>query len=136
MLAEDFTYRGYTFSELKKMDINEFINLIPSRQRRSIKKGMTDEEKKLLIKIKKARKEAESGKEPKMIKTHCRSMVTLPIMVGLTFGIHNGKEFVKLDVTPEMLGHYLGEFAITRKKVQHNSPGVGATRGSAFVPTK
>ncbi|MCD6576342.1 MAG: 30S ribosomal protein S19 [Nanoarchaeota archaeon] len=136
MLAEEFTYRGYKFSELKDMDINEFIKLIPARQRRSIKRGFTEEEKKLLKKIKKAREQLEAGKEPKMIKTHCRSMVILPIMVGLTFGVHNGKEFVKVDVTPEMLGHYLGEFAITRKKVQHSSPGVGATRGSAFVPTK
>ena len=136
MLAEGFTYRGYEFKDLIKMDINEFIKLIPSRQRRSLKRGLTEEEKKLLAKIKKARAQLEAGKEPKMIKTHCRSMVIIPAMVGLTFGVHNGKEFVKVDVTPEMLGHYLGEFALTRKRVQHSSPGVGATRGSAFVPTK
>ncbi len=136
MLAERFTYRGYSFDDLKKMEINEFIKLIPSRQRRSIKRGFTEQQKKLLEKIKKVRAQKDAGKEVKPIKTHCRSMVVLPIMVGLTFGVYNGKEFVNVDITPDKLGHYLGEFAQTRGKVQHSSPGVGATRGSTFVPTK
>ena len=136
MLVEKFKYRGRSFEELIKMDINDFIKLIPSRQRRSIKKGLTEEEKKLLVKIKKVREQLKAGKEVKPIKTHCRSMVVIPSMVGLTFGVYNGKEFVNVEITPEMLGHYLGEFSQTRKKVQHSSPGVGATRGSAFVSTK
>jgi small subunit ribosomal protein S19 len=136
MLAEGFTYRGYEFKDLINMDIKEFMKLIPARQRRSLKRGLTEEEKKLLKEVEKARKQLDAGKEPKMIKTHCRSMVIIPKMVGLTFGVYNGKEFVKVEVTPEMLGHYLGEFSLTRQRVQHSSPGVGATRGSAFVPTK
>ena len=136
MLAEEFIYRGHTFSEIKNMDIKEFIKLIPSRQRRSVKKGFTDEEKILLKKIKKVRAQFDANKNIKLIKTHCRSMVILPIMVGLEFGVHNGKEFVKVDITPDKLGHYLGEFAYNRKRVQHSSPGVGATRGSAFVSVK
>ena len=57
-------------------------------------------------------------------------------MVDKTIGIYNGKEYVNIKVTSEMLGHYLGEFALTRKRVIHGSAGVGATRGSKFVPLK
>ena len=57
-------------------------------------------------------------------------------MVGKVVGVHNGKEFVDVKITAEMIGHYLGEFALTRKKVVHGSAGVGATRSSKFVPLK
>ena len=90
MLAEGFTYRGYKFKDLINMDIKEFMKLINSRQRRSLKRGLTECEKKLLKEIEKARKQLDDGKEPKTIKTHCRSMVIIPKMVGLTFGVHNG----------------------------------------------
>jgi len=50
--------------------------------------------------------------------------------------IHNGKEFVSLDIKPEMLGHYVGEFIITNKKVLHGTPGIGASRSSMYVPLK
>lgn len=135
-MQEGFTYRGYTFEQLKNMDIKDFIKLLPARQRRSLKRGFTEQQKKLLEKIKKAREKIDAGKSVKPIKTHCRDMVILPIMVGLTFGVHNGKEFVNVEITPDKIGHYLGEFTYNRKRVQHSSPGVGATRGSAFVPTK
>ena len=45
--------------------------------------------------------------------------------------VYNGKEFIPLTITAEMLGHYLGEFVLTRKKVAHSAPGIGATRSSA-----
>ncbi|MEM2981794.1 MAG: ribosomal protein S19 family protein, partial [Candidatus Bathyarchaeia archaeon] len=50
--------------------------------------------------------------------------------------VHNGREFVPVEVTPEMIGHYLGEFAITNKKVVHGTPGIGASRSSMYVPLK
>lgn len=133
---EKFTYRGYTLDELMRMNINEFIKLLPARQRRKLKRGLSEMEKKLLEKVKKVRGLMEAGKDVKPIKTHCRSMIILPIMVGLKFGVHNGKEFVTVEIKPEMIGHYLGEFTYNRKKVQHSAPGVGATRGSMFVPVK
>jgi len=71
-----------------------------------------------------------------MIKTHCRDMVILPEMVGLTIQVHNGKEFVQVEITTEKVGHYLGEFALTRKKVVHGMPGIGASRSSMYVPLK
>lgn len=60
----------------------------------------------------------------------------LPEMVGMTFNVHSGKEFTSVAVRPEMIGHYLGEFAITNKKVSHGTPGIGASRSSMYVPLK
>jgi small subunit ribosomal protein S19 len=63
-------------------------------------------------------------------------MVVLPIMVGHTIKIHNGKEFTQTIITGEMLGHFLGEFSLTRKRVAHNAPGVGATRSSGAISVR
>jgi small subunit ribosomal protein S19 len=131
-----FQYKGYEFSALKNMSVEEFSKVVPARIRRSIKRGLTPSQKILFAKIKDARAQLEAGKEPKMIKTHCRDMVIFPLMAGLKIGVHNGREFVPVDIKPEMLGHVLGEFTYNRKRVMHHAPGVGATRGSSFVPTK
>jgi len=69
-------------------------------------------------------------------KTHARDMIILPEMVGATLLIHNGKEFTSVEIVPEMIGCYLGEFAITNKPVRHGSPGIGASRSSMYVPLK
>ncbi len=122
------TLRGKTFEEIKKMSLEEFSKLIPSRDRRALKKGLTPEEKVFLIKLRK--------KPTAFHKTHSRDMVIIPELVGLKIGIHNGKEFVPVEIRPEMLGHRLGEFALTRKKVAHSAPGFGATKSSKFVPLK
>ncbi|WP_423791961.1 30S ribosomal protein S19 [Methanocaldococcus indicus] len=132
----EFRYRGYTLEELQQMPMKEFIKLLPARQRRTILRGLTPKQRKLAIKIKRARRLLNKGKEPRIIRTHCRDFVITPDMVGLTFGVYNGKEFVEVKITPEMIGHYLGEFSLTRKPVQHGSPGMGATRSSMFVPIK
>lgn len=76
------------------------------------------------------------AKDAKPIKTHCRDMVIIPEMIGLNLMVHSGKEFVAVDVKPEMIGHYLGEFVITNKKVVHGTPGIGASRSSMYVPLK
>jgi len=70
------------------------------------------------------------------IRTHLRDMVILPSFVNHQIFVHNGKEFQRVDIKPEMIGHYLGEFALTRKKVKHTGPGVGATRSSKYMPLK
>lgn len=123
----ELTYRGKNLEELKTMSLEEFAKLVPSRQRRSILRGFSEEHKKLLNKVR-------NNKE--VIRTHLRDMIIVPEMVGSRIAIHNGKEFVHVEITPEMLGHYLGEFAMTRKKVVHGAAGVGATRSSKFVPLK
>ena len=126
------TFRGFNEEELKKMDISKFANLVKSRERRKLLRGFTDAERKLLKDI----DETISGKNKKPIRTHCRDMVIIPKMLGLTIYVHNGKEFVPVNITIEKLGHRLGEFAPTRKRVKHSAPGVGATRSSAFISVK
>ncbi|MBW9221585.1 30S ribosomal protein S19 [Methanothermococcus sp. SCGC AD-155-C09] len=132
----EFRYKGYTLEELQNLPIKKFIELLPSRQRRSMLRGITPKQRKLVMKIKRARRLLNRGKEPRVIRTHCRDFVITPAMVGLTFGIYNGKEFQEVKIVEEAIGRYLGEFAPTRKVVQHSSPGMGATRGSMFVPIK
>ena len=131
-----FTYKGHTLEELQKMDLKEFMKILPARERRSLKRGFTPMQKKLLKKIEKARDEFEKTGKLKPIKTHCRNMIILPKMVDLLFGIHNGKEFITVKIKPEMIGHRLGEFTLTRKRVQHSAPGIGATKSSLFVSVK
>ncbi|MEM0084462.1 MAG: 30S ribosomal protein S19 [Candidatus Methanomethylicia archaeon] len=134
-MPREFTYRGYPLSKLLEMPMDQFVNLLPSRQRRSLKRGLTPPQRTLLEKIRYAKKLLESGKNVK-IRTHCRDMIILPEMVGMTLYVHNGKEFVPVEITTEMIGHYLGEFAITNKKVVHGAPGLRATRSSMYVPLK
>ncbi|MBS7658252.1 MAG: 30S ribosomal protein S19 [Candidatus Bathyarchaeia archaeon] len=134
-MPREFTYRGYTLAQLQQMSMDEFIKLLPARQRRSLLRGLTEQQKILLTKIRKA-KNSQSKENSKPIKTHCRDMIILPEMVGLTILVHNGKEFVPVEIKPEMIGHYLGEFAITNKRVVHGAPGIGASRSSMYVPLK
>ena len=130
-----FTYRGYTLEELQKMSMDEFIRLLPSRQRRSLIRGLTPEQKTLLEKLRETKKLQKEKGQKKIIKTHCRDMVILPEMIGETIAVHNGKEFTPIEITPEMLGHYLGEFASPMKKVIHGTPGIGASRASVTGDT-
>jgi small subunit ribosomal protein S19 len=127
MAKKEFTYRGKTIEEFKKLSLNEIAQLLPSRQRRKIKRGFTDQHKILLKKLR---------ANEKNIETHSRDMIILPEMVGSTIKIYNGKELMPVIIEPEMIGHYLGEFALTRKKVAHSAPGIGATRSSASLSVK
>ena len=133
MPKKKFTFRGYSIEELQKLPLDDFAKLLPARQRRSLTRGLTPREKKLIERIRRAR---ETGKTENQIRTHCREMVILPEMVGLKFAVHNGKEFIIVEVKPEMVGHLLGEFSQTRRKVTHGMPGIGATRSSLYVPLK
>ena len=134
-MPREFRYRGYTFDNLQRISMDEFIRSLPSRQRRSLQRGLTVEQRKLLERIRRVKEESE-GEQKEVIKTHARDMVILPEMVGVTLLVHNGKEFVSVEVKPEMIGHYLGEFAITNKPVKHGTPGIGASRSSMYVPLK
>lgn len=131
-MPKEFKYRGYTLEQLQNMSFESLLMLLPSRQRRSLNRGISDEKRKLLEEVRAAR----DGKSTKPIKTHARDMPILPYMVGLTIHVHNGKEFVPLTIKPEMIGHYLGEYVITNKKVVHGTPGIGASRSSLYVPLK
>ena len=134
-MPREFMYRGYTLDQLQSMSMDEFINLLPSRQRRSLHRGLTLEQRTLLEKIRRVKEAMRKGKS-EIVKTHVRDMIILPEMVGLTILVHNGKEFIPVEIKPEMIGHYLGEFAITNKPVKHGTPGIGASRSSMYVPLK
>jgi small subunit ribosomal protein S19 len=134
-MPKDFTYRGHTLDSLLAMSMDEFINLLPSRQRRSLQRGLTPEQRILLEKLREAREVVKADKDV-TIKTHVRDLIILPEMVGVKILVHNGREFMPVDIKPEMIGHYLGEFAITNKPVRHGTPGIGASRSSMYVPLK
>ncbi len=125
---EEFNFRGCTLEELQAMPLEELLELVTARARRSITRGLTEEHRKLLKQI---------VDEPTAVhKTHRREMLVFPQMVGTTVAIHNGKEYKEVLIQPEMVGHYLGEFALTRRFERHAGPGVGATRSSKFIPLK
>ncbi|AQL43547.1 30S ribosomal protein S19 [Halorientalis sp. IM1011] len=129
----EFSYRGHSLEELQDMDVDEVAELLPARQRRSIERGLSYEKEQLLEEAREAGEE-ETANDP--IRTHLRDMPILPEMIGLTFAVHNGQSFERVEVEPEMLGHYLGEFQLTRTSVEHGQAGIGATRSSKFVPLK
>ena len=134
-VKKEFTYRGYNMEELSQMELwpsegsdNSIIELLPSRARRSIGRGMSVENEHFLDRVRR--------NSSTTVRTHRRDMPILPEFVGRRIAIHNGQHFIELDVKPEMIGHYLGEFALSRKNVAHSGPGVGATRSSKHVALK
>ena len=128
-MPKEFTYRGMTVDELKKLDIREFARYLPSRKRRSLLRQF-DQLGKFLEKCK------EKIGRSKKIRTHSRDVIIVPEMIGMTIYVHNGKSFEQVKIEGEMIGHRLGEFALTRKKVEHSAPGIGATRSSASLSVK
>lgn len=127
MAIKQFTWQGKTEEELKELELKEFAQLVPARQRRTLKRGFTEAQKRLLARVEKG---------DKNIKTHCRDMIILPSMLGMIFRIYNGKEWLPVMITAEMLGRYLGEFALTRKGVTHSAAGIGATRSSKAISAR
>jgi len=109
-MAKEVFWQGMTEDEVKALGADEFIARIPSRQRRSLKRGYTEAEQKLLKKV-------EAGESN--IKTHCRTLVITPVLLGKTIAVYTGKKFEDVTVTLEMLGHCIGEFALTRKAAVH-----------------
>ena len=125
---KEFTYRGLTLDKLQELEFNQFLSMLPSRQRRSFKRGLSKEQAKLIN---------DSNQKPeKVLRTHRREMIVIPEFVGRKFAVHNGREFVDIDIMPEMIGLYFGELAPTRTSPTHTGPGVGATKSSKFMPLK
>eukprot|EP00466_Bigelowiella_natans_P019259 jgi/Bigna1/46563/estExt_Genewise1.C_50154 len=128
-----FFYRGYEVEKLLDLQNEEFIALLHSRARRRFSRfGVKT---KLVNKIKNAIKKSEPGKKPEIIKTHLRNMIIVPTMVGGLLGVYNGKGYILVEVKPDMIGHYLGEFALTYNPVKHGRPGAGTGPVSRFLPT-
>lgn len=127
MAKKEFKYRGKSSEELKKLTLKEFAEIVPSRIRRTIKRGFKESHKVLLKKLRSKQKD---------IKTHCRDMIIIPEMIGRTILVYSGKEFKPVEINAEKVGHYLGEFVQSRNRVSHGSPGVGASRSSSNVSVK
>jgi len=125
---KEFTYRGYTLEELQAMSLPDLVPLLPARARRSFTRGLNREQQRFIERMRSNKKE--------ILRTHRRDVIVLPDFVGKKVAVHNGKEFVVIDIIPEMIGHYLGEFASTRRFEKHSGPGVGATRSSKYMPLK
>lgn len=126
-MAKDFTFKGKSIDEIKKMDVKEFAQLIPSRDRKSLLRGFSHEQQMLLEHIKENKRK---------LNTHCRELVIIPAMLDKTIGVYNGKEFKNVVILPEMLGHRLGEFSQTRTQLKHSAPGIGATKSSGALSVK
>jgi len=128
-MVKEFTYHGLSKEELANIPNEKLFKLFTARARRSFTRGINDDKRKLMEEIK-----DKNNKNP--IKTHLRDVIILPYMVGVTIHIFSGKEFVPITITLQMVGHYLGEYVITNKRVNHGAPGVGASRSSLYVPLK
>jgi len=124
-------YRGKTAEELQKLSMEDYSKMVTSRQRRMLKRMCTSY-KELIAKAELVKKRGTG----KAIRTQVREALILPSWLGMKFAVSNGKEYKELLISPEMLGHRLGEFSFTTKRVIHSSPGIKATRGSKFLSVK
>lgn len=127
---KQLTYRGKSVKELEELPLAEFAKLCTSRARKSLTRNGFD--KKILKKIEAQKKNPKA----RPIKTHRRDLVVIPAMIGARFAVHKGKDFETIDVNIKMLGHYLGEFALTRKRLMHGKAGIGATKSSTAVTAR
>ena len=128
-MVERIAFKGKMPSDIPSMSSEEYLSLIKSRQRRWIKRNSL--QYRTLIK-----KVEERRAKSKPVRTQTREAVILPSWIGMTFEVYSGKEYQKLLIEPQMLGHRLGEFVYTTKRVQHSAPGIKATRGSKFLSQK
>lgn len=108
------------------MSIQQLIPIVSADARRKLKRGFTEQEKKLIEKVEKKDN----------VRTHIREMIILPQWVGKTIHVYNGKEFVPVKIREDMVFHRLGEYSFTTKRVKHGTPGLAATKSSAYVPIK
>jgi len=131
-----YTFRGVDLDQLLDLQPAAFVELMHARARRKFQRGLKRKTIALLKKLRKAKREATPGEKPEPVRTHLRDMVVVPEMIGSVIGVYNGKTFNQVEVKPEMISHYLGEFSISYKPVKHGRPGIGATHSSRFIPLK
>jgi small subunit ribosomal protein S19 len=129
MAKKEFTFKGKNIEELKAMKIEEFAMLCNSRTKRSLKKGFDTHILKKIIK-------AKGNPKAKPVRTHNRDLIIIPELIGVRFAVYRGNTFELLDITEQMLGHYIGEFVFTRKKLQHGKAGIGATKSSTAITAR
>ena len=131
-----FSYRGIELSQLLDMTNEQLLPLFTSGVRRKFGRGLKRKPLALIKKLRLAKKNAPQDEKPAVVKTHLRSMIVVPEMIGSIVGVYNGKEFIQVEIKPEMVGTYLGEYSLSYRPVKHGRPGIGATASSKFVPLK
>merc|ERR1712146_173541 len=131
-----YSYRGVDLAKLLDMSNQDLMELFRARQRRKLSRGIKRGPITLLKKLRKAKRETAYGEKPEAVKTHLRNMVIVPEMIGSVVGVYNGKQYINVEVKPDMIGHYLAEFSITYKPIKHGRAGMGATKSSSFIPLK
>jgi small subunit ribosomal protein S19 len=124
--GKEILFKGKTMEQLLALELPELLKIIPSRARRSLKRGYNVEQKKLHDRL----------LEKDSVKTRVRDLIIIPQYIGKTISVYNGHIYQTFTIKEEMIGHYVGEYSQTRKEVKHSGPGVGATRGSKFLPLK
>merc|ERR1712038_519553 len=129
-----FTFRGIELDQLLDLTTEELKDLVTCRARRRMSRGLKRKPMALIKRLRQAKKEAAPGEKPRGVKTHLRNMIIVPEMIGSIIGIYNGKMFCGVEIKPEMIGMYLGEFAITYKPVRHGRPGVSTAHQTRFIP--
>ena len=131
-----FSYRGVELDDLLDQSIEEFVNMTNSRHRRAYRRGLKKKHQTLIAKMRKAKQNCAALEKPAPVKTHCRNVTVLPDMIGNIIGVYNGKMMLGIEVKPEMVGTYFGEYGISYKPVRHGRAGIGATHSSRFIPLK
>eukprot|EP00825_Cyclidium_porcatum_P015790 TRINITY_DN1905_c0_g1_i4.p1 TRINITY_DN1905_c0_g1~~TRINITY_DN1905_c0_g1_i4.p1 ORF type:complete len:190 (-),score=42.97 TRINITY_DN1905_c0_g1_i4:325-894(-) len=143
--TKKFIFRGKNIEDLLKIASGEtpdqiitpaLTELLRSRIRRKISRGIKSGFKKFVRKVLQTKKVAPQGEKPAAVKTHRRDYIVVPAMIGSVIGIYNGKEFVNVEIKFDMIGRYLGEFAMSYKPTKHGKPGIGATKGSQHMDKK
>lgn len=133
MAKGEFKFKGISLEEMRQLGDEKAASMLGTRAKRKARRGF---DKALMKDVREANEKKNAGKDPGIIRTHSRAMVVLPSMVGLKFGIHKGNEFQIVDITEKMLGHYLGELALTRKRLTHGKAGIGATKSSTAITAR
>ena len=101
------------FYRLLDLSSEQLRDVVHARARRRFNRGLKRGPLRLIKKLRKAKQEAKPNEKPDLVKTHLRDMIVVPEMIGSVIGIYSGKEFNQVEIKPEMVGHYLGEFSIS-----------------------
>lgn len=131
---KSFSYRGVDLKDLLELSTEDFSKLARSRIRRRFQRGLNSKTFGLIKKLRAAKAATQPNEKPAVVKTHLRNMVIVPEMIGSVVGVYNGKVFNQVEIRPEMVGHYLGEFSITYTPVRHGRAGIGSA--NRFMPLR
>ena len=128
-----FSFKGVDLAKLVELETEEFTKLCGARVRRRFSRGLGAKPMGLIAKLRAAKLATPANEKPAIVKTHLRNMIIVPEMIGSLVGVYNGKVFNTVEIKPEMVGHYLGEFSITYSPVRHGRAGNASAR---FMPLR